>query len=113
MRKLGLTRYAAWVVIGQPEDMPAKWAKSLALASTLEMLFNHGVGSVEQRLHAATWLMEHNQDLEGIGRGNKLPVDPVFIQEGDEGDEGRISEYIDNDGGQIEGSDEAGPEGED
>jgi hypothetical protein len=81
MKKLGLTRYAAWVIIGQPVEMPAKWAKSLALASALEMMFNHGLGSVEQRLNAATWLMQYNDELE-IGRGHK--VDPVFIQEGDE-----------------------------
>lgn len=83
MRKLGLIRYASWVIIGQPADMPAKWASSLSLAAALEMLFNQGLGSIEQKLHAAAWLMEQDRDLQ-IGRGHKVPDDPVFIQESDE-----------------------------
>lgn len=54
-------RYLAWVTCGIPKDTPAQYARTVAIAAALEMLFNHGYGTVEQRLNAAMWLtkVEH------------------------------------------------------
>ena len=56
--KLGTIRYLAWIIIGCPKDTPIKYARWVALAAALEMMFNHGLGSVEQRMRAAMWLLE-------------------------------------------------------
>jgi hypothetical protein len=57
-KKLGLIRYLAWVICGVPKDTPQTYARSVSIAAALEMMFNHGYGSVEQRLNAAMWLMQ-------------------------------------------------------
>ena len=56
--RLGLIRYLSWIIIGCPDDTPWQYAKYAALASAMEMMFNHGIGSVDQRLKAAQWLLE-------------------------------------------------------
>ena len=56
--KLGLTRYLAWIIIGCPKDTPVQYAKWMSLAATLEMLFNKGLGTPEQKLRAADWVMK-------------------------------------------------------
>ena len=56
--KIGLIRYLAWISIGAPPDIPHQYAKFATMAAALEMMFNKGMGTPEQRLRAALWLAE-------------------------------------------------------
>lgn len=56
--KLGLIRYLCWIIIGCPQDTPVQYARFAAMSAALEMLFNNGMGTPEQRLKAALWIAE-------------------------------------------------------
>lgn len=56
--KLGTIRYLAWIIIGCPQDTPVPYAKWAALAAALEMMFNNGLGTPEQKMRAAMWLID-------------------------------------------------------
>lgn len=56
--QVGLVRYLAWIIIGCNKDTPAKYARYVSIAAALEMMFNHGLGTVDQRMRAAQWILE-------------------------------------------------------
>jgi hypothetical protein len=56
--KLGLIRYLSWIIIGMPQDTPVEYARFVAMSAALEMMFNKGYGTPEQRLKAAMWMSE-------------------------------------------------------
>lgn len=72
--KLGLIRYLCWITIGCPQDTPVLYAQFAAMSAALEMMFNKGVGTVDQRLKAALWIADIGP-LQGMIMDN--PVDAV------------------------------------
>lgn len=85
--QLGLVRYLSWIIIGCPDDTPAIYARYAALAAALEMMFNHGLGSVDQRMRAAQWLLsaEAPAPPANTGRPRKdgtkgPPVEPLDVR---------------------------------
>lgn len=79
--QLGLVRYLAWIIIGCPKDTPAAYARWIALAAAMEMMFNHGYGTVEQRLRAAQWLLDLEAPPHERARVNKLDMRAIFTGE--------------------------------
>lgn len=55
-KDLGQLRYMCWVITGCPQDMPVEKAARIALYSFAVAVFDHGVGTVEQKLKAAMWI---------------------------------------------------------
>lgn len=66
--KIGLIRYLAWIIIGAPPDIPHQYAKFASMSAALEMMFNKGHGTVDQRLRAAMWLAEIEVEPSNAGR---------------------------------------------
>lgn len=64
-RELGQIRYLAWIIVGGPQCdrmLPAEaWAR-VAIATIYHMMFEQGVGSVDQQLKAAMWLSNQTED---------------------------------------------------
>lgn len=70
--KLGLIRYLAWIIIGCPQDTPVEYARFAAMSAALEMMFNKGLGTPEQRLRAAMWMSEVGELEPRMGRPKKV-----------------------------------------
>ena len=58
-RQIGQLRYLSWIIVGGPQKgVPVEAYCRVAMGAAFEMLFNKGLGTLDQKLKAAMWLTE-------------------------------------------------------